>query len=247
MAQFLNDHIGQIVRETPARFIGLGTVPLQDTQLAIDELRRCMTTLSLAGVQIGSHFAGKNLESPELEPFWSEVEALGAAVFIHPWYMSEDARLSKHWFQWTLGMPHETAVAAASLAFGGVFERHPRLKVCLAHGGGSFPTLLGRLTHGFDVRPDLCQQCCQQRPTSFLRQMYLDSLVHDADMLKYIVSKFGSDRVIMGTDYPFPLGEIDCPGGLIQEVYGGDEEVLNNLMWNNAVEFLGIKTNTTPS
>jgi aminocarboxymuconate-semialdehyde decarboxylase len=138
-------------------------------------------------------------------------------------------------------MPHETAVAAASLAFGGVFKRHPKLKVCLAHGGGAFPTLLGRLTHAFEVRPDLCQQCCQDPPGAFLRQLYLDSLVHDPDMLKLIVNKFGSDRVIMGTDYPFPLGEIDAPGGLIEETYSDDVESLHNMLWRNALEFLGVQ------
>jgi aminocarboxymuconate-semialdehyde decarboxylase len=240
VAQFLNDHLSGVVKGNPTRFQGLGTVPMQDPNLAIIEMRRCVKELGMVGVQIGSHVNGRNLESPELDAFWTEVEELNCAVFVHPWDMSEEDKLKKHWFQWTLGMPHETAVAAASLAFGGVFERHPKLRVCFAHGGGNFPAILGRLNHGFEVRPDLCQTCTKQRPDAFLRQMYFDSLVHDADMLRYIVNKFGSDRIILGTDYPFPLGEIDVPGGLIEEVYSVDEETKQNLLWKNAVEFLGL-------
>jgi aminocarboxymuconate-semialdehyde decarboxylase len=240
VARFLNDHLYDTIQLYPTRFIGLGTVPLQDTELAIAELRRCMKDLKFIGIQIGSHVSGKNLESPDLEPFWNEVEALNCAVLIHPWYMGTEPRLAKHWFQWTLGMPHETAVGASSLIFGGVYDRHPNLRVCFAHGGGSFPILIGRLNHGFDVRPDLCQTCTQLRPESHVRKMYLDSLVHDPDILQLIVNKFGKDRVVLGTDYPFPLGEIDRPGGLIEDVFKSDEDIRKKLLWQNALEFLGL-------
>lgn len=240
VAIFLNNHINEVVTEHPTRFVALGTVPMQDTELAIQELRRCMKELRFAGIQIGSHINGKNLESPDLEPFWQEVEALNCAVFIHPWYMGTEQRLAKHWFPWLLSMPHETAVAAASMIFGGVFERHPNIRVCFAHGGGNFPSLIGRLSHGFEVRPDLCQTCTQQPPKSYLRRMFFDSLVHDADVLEFVVKKFGSDRIIMGTDYPFPLGEIEQPGGLVEEVYARDEETRKRILWKNAVDFLRL-------
>lgn len=195
----------------------------------------------MVGLQIGTHIPGKNLESPDLEPFWAEAEALNCPIFIHPWYMSTDDRLKKHWFQWTLGMPHETAIGASSLIFGGVLARHPNLKVCLAHGGGSFPGVLGRLTHAFNCRPDLCQTCNTELPGSFLNQIYLDSLVHDPDALRFNVSKVGTEHIIMGTDYPFPLGEIDRPGGIIEDVFGNDQEIFENMMWRNAFLFLGLK------
>lgn len=248
VAKFLNDHLSGVVRENPSRYIGLGTIPLQDVSLAIEELRRCVFELGMVGVQIGTSINGRNLEAPELDIFWTEVEELNCAVFIHPWDMSGDDRLKKHWFQWTLGMPHETAVAAASLCFGGVFERHPKLRVCFAHGGGSFPALQGRLKHAFDCRPDLCQTCCKQPPRTFVKQMYFDSLVHDADMLRFIVGQFGDDHIILGTDYPFPLGEIDRPGGLIDDVYGSheDSETRERLLWKNAVDFLGLDDNGVP-
>jgi aminocarboxymuconate-semialdehyde decarboxylase len=246
VAKFLNDHLCGVVKANPSRFIGLGTIPLQDVGLAITELRRCVLELGMVGVQIGSSINGRNLEAPDFEPFWTEVEALQCAVFIHPWDMSQEDRLKKHWFQWTLDMPNQTAIAAASMAFGGVFERHPKLRVCFAHGGGSFPALQGRLTHGFDVRPDLCQTCTKQPPGAFKKQMYFDSLVHDEDMLRLIVSKFGSDHVIMGTDYPFPLGEIDHPGGIIEDTYKEDPETMERLLWSNAVDFLGLDANGVP-
>lgn len=116
-------------------------------------------------------------------------------------------------------MPHETAIAMGSLIFGGVFVRYPNLRICFAHGGGCFPGLIGRLRHGFHARPDLCQLSCKIDPINFIRNCYVDSLCHDPDMLQCIVKKFGSDRVILGTDYPFPLGEIDYPGRLIDETY----------------------------
>lgn len=248
VAQFLNDHLSGVVKENPTRFLGLGTVPMQDVNIAITELRRCVLELGMVGVQIGSQVNGQNLEAPYLDAFWSEVEALNCAVFLHPWDMSGDDRMKKHWFQWTLGMPHETAVAAASLCFGGVFQKHPKLRVCIAHGGGNFPALMGRMTHGFNVRPDLCQTCCDQPPAVFAKQMYFDSLVHDEDMLRLIVRKFGSDHVILGTDYPFPLGEIDRPGGLIEDVFPGEDhaEIRERLLWKNAVEFLGLDDNGVP-
>ena len=116
-------------------------------------------------------------------------------------------------------MPHETAIAMASMMFGGIFERFPTIRICFAHGGGCFPGLIGRLCHGFHARPDLCQTSCKTPPTDFLRNVYVDSLVHDSDMLKYVAKKFGSDRIILGSDYPFPLGEIDYPGRCIDETY----------------------------
>jgi aminocarboxymuconate-semialdehyde decarboxylase len=241
VAEFLNDHIRDCVVQHPKRFVGIGTVPMQDTALAVQELRRCINDLGFKGVQIGSHINGVNLEHESLVPFWTEVENLGCCVFIHPWYMGKEERLKKHWFQWTLGMPHETAVGGSSLTFGGVLDRHPKLRVCLAHGGGSFPALFGRLKHAMDCRPDLCQTCTTRYPDDFTSQMYLDSLVHDPDMLQYIVKKFGTKRIILGTDYPFPLGEIKRPGGLIEDVFAGDEEVLQQLLWKNCFEFLGLK------
>jgi aminocarboxymuconate-semialdehyde decarboxylase len=160
VGQFLNDHIAEVVAQHPDRFIGLCTVPMQDVDMSVLELRRCVEDLKMVGVQIGSHVEGRTLDDPMFEPFWrvsspffkgmvvsvnstQECERLDCAIFVHPWDMSNASRLQKHWFPWLLGMPHETAIAMASMMFGGVFERCPRLRICFAHGGGCFPGLIG--------------------------------------------------------------------------------------------------------
>jgi len=169
------------------------------------------------------------------------VEHLDCAVFIHPWDMSSNPREQVHWFPWLLGMPHETGVAMASILMGGVLERHPKLRICFAHGGGCFPALVGRISHGFHARADLCQNKCHQDPKEFLHQLYVDSLVHDPEILRLLVSKFGPHRVMLGTDYPFPLGEISNPGSLIEKTIT-DENVRNHLLYRTALEFLRLES-----
>lgn len=165
-------------------------------------------------------------------------EELDAAVFIHPWNMPSDGRMSKYWFPWLIGMPSETTVAACALIFGGVLERHPKLKVCLAHGGGSFPFTLGRIAHGFETRPDLCAVSNSRSPTEYLRRIWIDSLTHDEAALKFCIDRFGADRVIMGSDYPFILGE-HKPGDLVK---GADlpDDVKDKVLCQNAFDLLGL-------
>jgi len=238
LAQYLNDHLAQVVSENPKRFVGLGTLPMQAPELAVQELRRCIQDLGLAGVQIGSHINGMNLDDPSLFPIFEEAERLGAAIFIHPWDMLAKDRMSKYWMPWLIGMPTETAIAMCSLIFGGVFERLPKLKVGFAHGGGSFPQLIGRLEHGFTMRPDLCATDNPHPPSAYLGKMWVDSLVHTPELLQALVKLLGTNRVCMGTDYPFPLGEL-APGKLIREC-GFDGKIEDQLLGENALEFLGL-------
>lgn len=238
VARFLNDHIAEIVERYPKRFIGLGTVPMQDTGLAVQELERCMTELGLAGIEIGSNVNDINLSSVDFFPIWEAAEELGASIFVHPWNMMGMADMRKYWLPWLVGMPAETSRAMCSMIFGGVFERYPKLKVAFAHGGGSFPFTLGRINHGFDVRPDLCAVDNNVRPDSYLGQFYLDSLVHDIHALEYLIRLIGEDRISLGTDYPFPLGELE-PGRLIE---GADlsDLVKHKLLGANALDWLGL-------
>ena len=155
ISQLLNDDIAEAVKANPKKFIGLGTLPLQSPELTIQELRRCMLELGFSGVQIGTHVNEWNLDAPELFPVFEEAERLGAAIFVHPWDMLAPERMQDYWSPWLIGMPTETTIAICSMIFGGVFERLPNLKVCFAHGGGSFPGTLGRIEHGYKVRPDL--------------------------------------------------------------------------------------------
>ncbi|EGC31387.1 hypothetical protein DICPUDRAFT_92803 [Dictyostelium purpureum] len=239
LSQYLNDHIAQVVSENPKRFIGLGTLPLQDTEASIQELRRCILELGLAGVQIGSNINGKNLDDESLFPVFEECEKLGAAVFIHPWEMVGKERMPAYWLPWLVGMPAETCLAMCSMIFGGVFERLPKLKVCFAHGGGSFPFTIGRIEHGFNARPDLCAVKNPINPRSYIGKFWVDSLVHDEEALKFLVKLMGESKVIMGTDYPFPLGE-QIPGQLIESIKEFDEPTKQRLLGDNALEFLGL-------
>jgi len=239
LSRYLNDHIAQVVSEYPNRFIGLGTLPMQAPDLAVKELRRCVQDLGLAGVQIGSHINDWNLNAPELFPIFEEAERLGAAIFIHPWDMMGKDSMTKYWLPWLVGMPAETSRAICSMIFGGVFSKLPALKVCFAHGGGSFPCTIGRIEHGWKCRPDLCQVDCKVNPRDFLGKFWVDSLVHDENVLRYVVDLVGKNRVVLGSDYPFPLGE-DQPGHLIESSNLFDEEEKESMLGGNALHFLGI-------
>lgn len=237
VSKFLNDHIAEIVSLYPKRFIGLGTLPMQDTELSLQELKRCKE-ISLVGIEIGTNINQKNLNEDQFFPIFEACADLGMAVFIHPWDMMGTADIQKYWLPWLVGMPAESSRAICSLIFGGVLERLPNLKVAIAHGGGSFPATLGRVEHGFNVRPDLCAIDNQVNPREYLGKFWLDSLVHDQKMLSYIVELWGANRVALGTDYPFPLGELE-PGKLIKESSFNDE-VKSQLLAGAALEWLGL-------
>jgi aminocarboxymuconate-semialdehyde decarboxylase len=238
-ARLLNDHIADVCRTRPDRFAGLATVPLQDPQLAIGELERCMGELGLRGVEIGTNVNHWNLSEPALFPFFERCAQLGAAVFIHPWDMMGQQSMSKYWLPWLVGMPAESSRAIASLMFGGVLERLPTLKVCAAHGGGSFPHTIGRIEHGFRERPDLVAVDTTVPPREALRQLWFDSLVHDADALRYLIGLVGARRIALGTDYPFPLGERE-PGRLIESMPELAPTDRARLLRETAIEFLGL-------
>ncbi|MFI5212049.1 MAG: amidohydrolase family protein [Ignavibacteria bacterium] len=239
LSRYLNDHIAQVTSDNPKRFAGLGTLPMQDTRLAIKELERCMKELDLAGVEIGTHIHGRNLDDESVFEIFTACEELGAAVFIHPWDMLGKDRMSDYWLPWLVGMPAETSLAICSIIFGGVFEKLKKLRVCFAHGGGSFPFSIGRIEHGFNVRPDLVATKNKINPREYLGKFYLDSLVHDELALEFLIDLIGEDNIIMGSDYPFPLGE-HIPGKLIESMAELNNTVKEKLLWKNAAEFLGL-------
>lgn len=239
LARLLNDDLARSVAVSPKRFVGLGTLPMNAPDLAIRELTRCKRELGFAGVQIGSHVNEWNLDAPELFPVFQCAAELGAAVFVHPWDMLGSERMGKYWLPWLVGMPAETSLAICSILFGGVLERLPNLRIGFAHGGGSFPATIGRIQHGFDVRPDLCAVDNRVGPREYLGRFYLDSLVHDAEVLRYLVALVGADRIALGSDYPFPLGE-SAPGSLIESLEDLPEEGRRRMLWGTAEEFLGL-------
>ncbi len=237
LSMFLNDHIAGIVHRWPKRFVGLGTLPMQDSELAIQELERCKR-IGLVGVQVGTHVNGLNLGEPRLFQVFEACQELGMAVFVHPWDMMGAERMDKYWMPWLVGMPVETTAAIVSMIFSGLFERLPRLRVAFAHGGGSFPATLGRIEHGFLVRPDLCAVDNNVNPRDYLGRFWIDALVHDPAVLRLVVDQMGADRVAMGTDYPFPLGELE-PGQLIHSM-PYDEATKSALLGGAALQWLDL-------
>lgn len=238
-SRFFNDHIAQCVDHHPTRFAGIGTVPLQDVDMAIKEMERCVKELKMPGLEIGSNINQKNLGDPYFEPFWQAAEELGCALFIHPWEMMGEEHITKYWLPWLVGMPAETARAISSMIFAGIFERHPKLRVAFAHGGGSFPFTIGRIEHGFNVRPDLCAVDNNVNPRNYIGKFWIDALTHDEKALEYIVDIMGHDKVCMGSDYPFPLGE-HHPGKLIESMDIFTQQIKDKLLYENALEWMGI-------
>ena len=239
LSMFLNDHIAEIVEKYPDRFIGLGTIPLQSPDLAVKELERCMK-IGLSGVQIGSHVVDDwNLGSIALFPIYEEAEKLGAAIFVHPWDMAGQERMQRYWLPWLVGMPTETALAICSMIFGGVFEKFPKLRVAFAHGGGSFPGLIGRIEHGFESRPDLVQIHNNINPREYIGKFFIDSLVHDKNVLDYLIKFMGAEHIALGSDYPFPLGE-QTPGKLIESM-DFNHKIKEQLLSGTALKWLGMK------
>lgn len=238
LSRLLNDHVASVCREFPGRFVGLGTIPMQTPDLAVRELERCVRELNMPGVQIGSHVNAWNLNAPQLFPVFEAAAALGACIFIHPWEMMGRQEMPDYWLPWLVGMPAETSRAICSMIFGGVFERLPTLRVCFAHGGGSFAFTLGRIEHGFRARPDLCAVHNDRSPREYLGRFWVDSLVHDADALRYLLGTMGHDKVVLGSDYPFPLGE-ETPGALVESMADLAEPVRRGILWDNGWAFLG--------
>lgn len=237
VSRFLNDHIADITTRYPKRFVGLGTLPMQDPQLAILELERCMKELHFAGIQIGSHINQWNLNAPELFPIFEACERLGACVLVHPWDMMGSAEMPDYWLPWLVGMPAEESRAICSMIFGGVFERLPNLRVAFAHGGGAFPGTIGRIEHGFNSRPDLVAVHNPVNPREYIGKFWVDAAVFDEDFLRYIIHFYGSNRICLGSDYPFPLGEW-VPGAMIEgmDLAAG---VKNDLLYKSALSWMG--------
>jgi aminocarboxymuconate-semialdehyde decarboxylase len=237
ISKFLNDDIANTVNQFADKFIGLATVPMQDTSLAIKELERCMN-IGFRGVQIGSNINNLNLNDSQFDEFFAAAEILNAAILIHPWQMMGQEHMSKYWLPWLVGMPAEISRAACSLIFGGVLEKYPQLKICFAHGGGSFLPTISRIEHGWNCRPDLVAVDNQKNPKTYLGRFWVDSHVCDHKMLQYVIDLIGADKVMQGSDYPFPLGEA-VPGDLVRSapITNLEKEKILGL---SAIAWLGI-------
>jgi aminocarboxymuconate-semialdehyde decarboxylase len=234
-ARAVNDGMAQAVAAHPDRFVGMGTVPLQDPRLAVDEMRRCVKELDLRGIEISSNVNGIDLHAEQFRPFWAAAEELGILVFLHPLGFTHAQRMSEYYFNNLIGNPLESTLAIGHLIFGGVLDAYPRLKICVAHGGGYIPGYWGRMDHGWRARAD-CSEHCQHEPSSYLRKLWLDTLVFDPDQLDSLVRTHGADRLCLGTDYPFDMAEPD-PVGFHQRLAPTDKARIVGL---NAADLLGL-------
>jgi aminocarboxymuconate-semialdehyde decarboxylase len=238
VSQFLNDHIAEIVAQYPKNYVGLGTLPMQDVDLSIRELERLKTECKMPGIQIGSNINNINLGDEKLYPIFEACEKLDMAVLVHPWEMMGQEHMGKYWLPWLVGMPAETARAVASLIFSGVMEKLPNLRFCFAHAGGSFIPTIGRLEHGFNCRPDLVAIDNPVNPREYLGKFWVDSATHDPELLSYILNKQGSKKVCLGTDYPFPLGDLEI--GTFIEQMNLKPEVVEDLFHQSTLEWLKL-------
>ena len=237
LSKILNDHIAGVVHDQPRRFAGLGTLPMQDTERAVQELERCVDDLGLVGAEIATHVNGTNLDHPRFDPLWEAAQDLGAAIFVHPWDMMGMDELEDYWLPWLVSMPAETSRAICSLMMGGVLDRYPGLRFAFAHGGGSFPATLGRVDWGFETRPDLCQVRSSTPPRELVKKLYFDTLVHDPLVLRFLVERFGPEQLALGSDYPFVLGE-HHPGALIESM-DFEASVKERMLSGTALEWMG--------
>jgi aminocarboxymuconate-semialdehyde decarboxylase len=207
-ARVQNDQIVKLIAAHPGRFMGIATLPMQAPELAAAELARAMGK-GLRGAHIGSNINGKNLDDPALEPVWAQAAELGAFILIHPVGVAGADRLKSYYLANLIGNPVDTTIAAASLVFGGALERHPTLKICLSHGGGFVPYQGGRWAHGWQVRGEP-KANLKISPEASLRRFYFDTILHGAAPLEFLVRAAGASHVLLGSDYPFDMGTLEC-------------------------------------
>ena len=238
VARFLNDDLANLVNKYPKKYIGLGSLPMQDPELAVQELFR-IKELGLKGVQVGSNIEDKNLNEPDFYPVWEACEKLGLAVLVHPWNMMGKKNMNKYWLPWLVGMPAETSRAMCSMIFGGIFDKFPNLRVNFCHASGSFLSTIGRIEHGFNSRPDLVAVDNQKNPRKYCGHFWVDCITHDQDMLRYVLKMQGSKRVTLGSDYPFPLGDLEI-GEFINRM-NLEESVVEDIFCNSTLEWLNLK------
>jgi aminocarboxymuconate-semialdehyde decarboxylase len=237
LSRYLNDQIAEICEANPKHYLGLGTIPMQDANEAIKELERCKE-IGLLGVQIGSNINDKNLSEEEFFPIFKAAQELGMAILVHPWNMMGMKHMTKYWLPWLVGMPAETSRAICSMIFGGVLERLPDLRVCFCHAGGSFLPTIGRVEHGLNCRPDLVAIDNAKSPREYLGKFWVDCITHDPMALEYILKMQGSKRVTLGSDYPFPLGDLEI-GKFITEM-GLEQNIVEDIFCNATLEWLDI-------
>ena len=238
VAQTVNDGIAEMVATTPDRFVALGTVPAQAPELAVAEMERCVGELGFKGIELNPNVVGTELSRAGLEAFFARAEELDVVLFLHPNGYTEGERLADHYFINVIGNPLDSTVCVSHLIFDGVLDRHPGLKICVAHGGGYLAAYGARMDHAWGAREDCCREI-KQPPTSYLNKLYFDTVVFAPDQLAYLVQQFGSDHIVLGTDYPFDMAEGD-PVGLLARTPGLSDADRTAIAGGNAARLLKL-------
>ncbi len=239
LARYHNDRLSEMVKKYPDRFAAMATLPMQAPAEALNELERSAQELGLRGVEIGSHVGQRELGDPAFWPIYQALEGLNAPIFIHPHHVAGLDRLLNYYFNNLIGNPLDTTIAAANLIFSGVLEKYPGLKVILAHAGGQLPYIIGRMEHGYQVRPE-CQENVRKSPLAFLKNFYFDIITHNPDALRYLISLAGSDHVLLGSDYPYDMGDPD-PVQTVSKLSGITAKDRKKILGENAVALFGLK------
>jgi aminocarboxymuconate-semialdehyde decarboxylase len=238
ICQAQNDAISSTAKEHSDRFAPLACVPLQNVNMATEELERAVKNLGMKGIEIGSNVKGANLDSRELWPFYERVEALDVPMIVHPIDVAGAERLEKYYLSNLIGNPTETSIAIASIILGGVLEDFPHLKICFVHAGGFIPYQIGRIEHGYKVRQETGASI-QKSPSEYLKKIYFDTITHDPAALLFLISRMGGSRVLLGTDYPFDMGDRSSVSTLKALPIGPDEK--ESILGRNAATLLGIE------
>ncbi|MBR1147004.1 amidohydrolase [Bradyrhizobium sp. AUGA SZCCT0431] len=234
----VNDHIAGLVAKHPDRLMGMGTVPLQDPGMAVAELDRTVKQLGFRGVELCTNVRGVDLTRAGLEKFFARVEELDVMIFLHPFGTSLVGRMEDHYFPNTIGHPLDSALCVGQLVFDGYLERFPKLKICIAHGGGYIPGYWGRFDHAWAHRED-CRVTIKKKPSEYLKKLYFDTVVFDERELKHLIEIWGADHIMLGTDYPFDMAEPD-PVGFLGRVNGISERDMALVAGGNAARLLGL-------
>ena len=232
----VNEGVAELCGRHPDRLVGLGSVALQHPALAADQLRHAVGGLGLAGAIVGTTAGGRDLSDPAFEPLWAAAEDTGAVLFLHPWGCTLGERLARAYLFNVVGNPTETTLALSHLIFAGVLDRFPRLRVVAAHGGGYLPFYPARADHAHRVRAD--SRGCAEPPSAYLRRLWFDSVVYEPRLLGHLIDNVGADRVVLGTDHPFDMGQ-DDPVGMLDAVPGLSAAGRAAVAGGNAAALLG--------
>jgi aminocarboxymuconate-semialdehyde decarboxylase len=239
LARFQNDRLAEMVKRYPDRFAAMATLPLQVPSEAVKELERAIKGLNLRGVEIGSHVGKRELGDEAFWPVYRVLEDLGVPILIHPHHVAGMDRLEDYYLTNLIGNPLDTTIAAAQLIFGGVLEKYPGLKIILAHAGGQLPYIIGRIEHGYQVRPE-CKERVRRSPMTFFKNFYFDIITHNPEALRYLIAFAGSDHVLLGSDYPYDMGDPN-PVGTVSKLPGIKAADRRKILRENAVALFGLK------